>query len=72
MTGKKNTTKLAAPQPKGFSWSETQTGTSVKEDIGTTENLTVDAHSGNDNLRTGTPRGLKAGASEVLMESVTL
>ena len=26
MTGKKQTTKLAAPQPKGFSWGETQTG----------------------------------------------
>ena len=26
MTGKKNTTKLTAPLPKGFSWSESQTG----------------------------------------------
>ena len=26
MTGKKQATKLAAPQPKGFSWGETQTG----------------------------------------------
>ena len=32
MTGKKNTAKLAAPQPKGFSFGESQTGTlSVKE-----------------------------------------
>ncbi len=28
MTSKKQTTKLAAPEPKGFSWGETQTGIS--------------------------------------------